>query len=315
MPDEIKYPLLKDDLLFIESTLYETIKEELTARQFIHINTSFDPSASEIGYHWFDITGSAKIFAAGADATDIPFVGENGGREIMKVYDIVTGIKYSKAERRASQAQASLGKGPACNLDTIRVSTARRFISETENKLVFLGDETYNIKGLLTHPGVKSKAVAEGAKGSNAAEKRRWKNKTPQEKLEDLRIAKGEIEEKNIFKSTILGLSPNLYNSLLKPYSDMSPMTVLEWLTSQGQFFERIIVANELSAENNGFGDGDCFVMLDNRREVIELALIQDMELGDPIYDVRGTSYQSVEERTAGCIIRHPKAIYVGKGC
>ena len=320
MPDfESGYPLQKDDMLAIENTLYEVIKEELVARQFLHLNTSFDPFVSEIGYDWYDITGSAKIFAAGASANDIPFVGEKGGREVMKVYDVLTGIKYSKAERRASQAKAALGKGPACSLDVVRVATARRFISETENRIAFVGDTTHNIKGLLNHPGVTSVQVAQGAKGANAAEKRSWVNKTPQEILEDLRIAKGVVEKKNIFKAKVLALAPGQYNILLRPYSDMSPMTVLSWLQSQGQFFEQIVVASELSKENNGFKTAgvqeDCFAILDNRREIIELALVQDIEMGDPVYDVIGTSSQSVGERTAGCIIRHPSAIYIGKGC
>ena len=320
MPDfESSYPLQKDDMLAIENTLYEVLKEELVARQFLPLNTSFEPFAAEIGYDWYDITGSAKILAAGASANDIPFVGEKGGREVMKVYDILTGIKYTKAERQASQAKAALGKGPACSLDVVRVATARRFIAETENRIAFVGDAKHKIKGLLNHPGVTSAQVAQGIKGTTAAEKRLWVNKTPQEILEDIRIGKGTVEKKNIFKARVLVITPGQYNILLRPYSDMSPMTVLSWLQSQGQFFEQIVVASELSKENNGFETGgvkeDCFAILDNRREIIELALVQDLEMGDPVYDIIGTSSQSVGMRTAGPIIRHPAAIYVARGC
>ena len=308
--------LMKEDLLAIENVLYEPKKEELVARQFLSINSNYPSYMSEIGYDWYDATGSAKILASGASAKDIPFVGEKGGREVLKVYSIVTGIKYTRAEREASQAKAAVGKGPGVSLDTTRVATARRFIAETENKIAFVGDKEHNIKGILNHAGIKYKNVAEGDKGANATEKRLWANKAPQEILEDLRAAKAEVEKNDLFKARVLLLDSDHYNILLKPYSDMSPMTVLAWLQSEGAFFEKIIKTSNVSKKHNGLaGSVDCFVILDNEPEVIELAVLRDMELGNPVYDVIETSEQVVEERTAGCIIRHPSAIYVGAGC
>lgn len=306
--------LRTEDMLAIENTLYETKKEELLARSFLNINTNFPPFAQEIGYDWYDRTGSAKILAAGASAADVPFVGEKGGRETMKVYDIVTGIRYTKVERMAMQAKSALGKGPVVNLDTTRVATARRFVAETENRLVFVGDAQHKIKGLLNMSGITSELVVASGTGAGDSAKRLWKNKTPRQMLADLLTGKKQVEKGNLFKARVLILDSDHFNQLLEPFSDSSTVTVLKWLTAEGAYFDRIVVTSAMNNAHNGFRNENAFMILDNSPEIVELAVIQDLDLGDPVYDILGTSEQAVIERSAGCIIRHPSAIYVGRG-
>lgn len=298
----------EEDLIAIENVLYTPKDEELVARKFISVNTAFAPFAVEIGYDWYERTGSAKILSAGAGAKDIPFVGEKGGRETLKVYTIATGIRYTKEERQAAQAKSALGKGASVSLDTLRVETARRYIAEVENKLAFVGSTSHGIKGILNHTGITAETVAKGA-----GNKTTWADKTPVEKLKDLLTAKAKVEKGNLFKARVLLLDSDAYNSLLLPYSDSSPMTVLAWIQSQGAYFEKIISTSAMSSENNTLG-ADAFCVMDSAREIVELAVIEDLVLGNPVYDIIGTSEQGVTERCAGCIIRHPAAIYVGKG-
>lgn len=298
----------EEDLIAIESVLYTPKDEELVARKFISVNTAFAPFAVEIGYDWYERTGSAKILSAGAGAKDIPFVGEKGGRETMKVYTIATGIRYTKEERMAAQAKSALGKGASISLDTLRVETARRYVAEVENKIAFVGSKSHGIKGILNHSGVTAETVANGTGGKTT-----WADKTPIEKLKDLLKAKKTVEKGNLFKARVLLLDSDSYNSLLLPYSDSSPMTVLSWIQSQGAYFEKIISTSALNADNNGLS-ANAFCVMDNAREIVELAVVEDLTLGNPVYDIIGTSEQGVTERCAGCIIRHPAAIYVGKG-
>lgn len=303
----------KEDQLAIENTLYEVKKEELVARRFLKVNDSYPEYALEIGYDWFDHAGSAKILAAGASAKDIPFVGEKGGRETRKVYTIATGIRYTKAERAAAAAKAALGKGPSVNLDTTRVKGARRFVAETENRIVFTGDKTHNIKGLLNHPGINIADVAQGTTGSTAAAKMLWANKTPQEILDDILAAKTKLEKGNVFKAKVLLLDSDHYNRLLKPYSAMNPMTVLKWLQTEGAYFEDIIVTSQMSAALNSLSVG-AFALIDNDPEVMELALTYDLTLGAPVFDILETSEQAVTEGTGGLTLRHPSGVYIAKG-
>jgi hypothetical protein len=55
-------------------------------------------------------------------------------------------------------------------------------------------------------------------------------------------------------------------------------------------------------------------MILDSRPEICELVVTQDIVLGDPVKDIKETSEQYVYLRTAGVIVRHPAAFYIGKG-
>lgn len=297
----------KEDLLAIEQTLYEVKEDELVARSIAHVNTNYPSFASEIGYDWFKRTGSAKILGRGGSASDIPFVGEEGGRETAKVFTIATGIRYEKAEREAAAAQAALGKGPAVTLDQRRVASARRYIAETENRLFFVGDKDCNIKGILNKAGILTENVAKRTSGTL------WSEKTSQDILADLLAGKEAIEKDGIFKARVLILPPAQYLKLSKPYSDMSPQTIRSWLESEGMFFEKIISTRAMKKTINGM-TVDAFCILDNDPEIMELVVTEDLTLGNPVFDILETSEQAVTERTPGAIIRHPSAIYIGKG-
>ena len=307
-----------DDFLQISNTLYTPKENEMIARRLFRINTSYAPYAREIGYDYYERTGSAKILAAGGGAKDIPFVGEKGGRVTQQVYDIVTGIRYTEAERMAMAAKRALGKGPNIGLDTLRVDTARRYISEKENALAFVGDTDYGIKGIFdtTYYGANlgtSEDVAQGATGATAAAKRLWSNKTASEILTDLLTAKQTIEEEGLFVAKTLVLPPDRYNQLLKPFSTSTSLTVLDWLRSSGMYFDNIITSRIMKTSNNG-DTVDWFMVIDNDPEVVELAITNDINMGDPVYDIVGTMEMAVKESFGGVIVRHPSGLYIGKG-
>lgn len=306
-------PFRKEDLLSIEKTLYAQKEDELVARKIARPNFNHPPYASEIGYDFYSREGSAKLLASGANANDVPFVTEKMGRVTAQVYELVTGIKYTKAERQAVQARQALGKGAPVQLDMLRVESARRFIGEGEDKLFFVGDSKFKIKGLLNMTGTTSEDVAQGAVSGSAAFKRQWANKTPKEMLADILTGKKAIESTGVFKAKLLILSPESRLALLQPYSDLSQMTVLQWMQGQGAYFTDIVESRYMLAANNGLGV-NAFALVDNSPEVMELMIPQELELGEPVYDMLGTSAQVASERIAGGAFRHPAGIYIGKG-
>lgn len=302
-----------DDFLQIENTLYQPKEEELAHRKIFGLNTTYARYAEEIGYDYYQREGSAKILAKGGSAKDIPFVGEKGGRVTQKAYTIVSGIRYSKAEQEAIQAKRALGKGPAVQLDTIRVASARRFINEKEAKIAFVGDTEYGIKGIFdssfygTGLGTKER-VATGVGGYT------WALKTSQEILTDLETAVNTVELNGLFKARTLVVSPQHYNRLRKPFSATGDSrTLLTWLNSEGMFFEQIVVTNQMLSTYNGDTNSyNYFMVLDNDPEVVQLALLFDIELGDALYDIVGTMEQAAMLKTGGIMLRHPSAVYIG---
>lgn len=306
-----------DDFLQIENVLYTPREEEMIARRLLRLNTSYASFAREIGYDFYQREGSAIILASGGSAKDIPFVGEKGGRVTQKVYDIVTGVRWTKAERKAIQAKRSLGKGPSVQLDTIRVKTARRYIFEKENDLTFVGNSDYGIKGILdssffgTDLGTIANVAASGT-GATPAEKRLWTNKTPAQILTDIQAGINIVEFDGLFKARVLVLPPDKFNQLQRPYSDASTHTVLAWIKSNLDL-EGIIKSRTMRAPTNG-DNVNYMMLLDNDPEIIEMVITEDINIGNPIFDIIDTMEQAVIESYGGVIFRHPSGVYVGKG-
>lgn len=305
------------DLMWIENVLYMPREEEMIARRLLKLNTNYPEFANEIGYDYYQREGSAKILSL--DSPDVDFVKEKGGRVLQNVYPIGTGIRYTLPERMAymsKKASSSIvggsGKGPIVSLDTLRVAHARRFIYETENKLTFVGDSNYGIKGLFdsswydsgVSAGTKER-VASGVSGYT------WAVKTPQEIINDLITGMSAVEKDNLFKPRVLVLPPAQYSRLRQPYSNLNPTPTLEWIQQQLSF-EQIIVSRVMRKDNNGDGSYDYFMICDNDPEVMQLAIIQDINMGMPIYNIRQDMEMLVSERFGGLICRHPAGLYIG---
>ncbi len=330
------------DFLQIENVLYSPREEDLAARAIFSINTSYAPYAKEVGYDFRVRQGAASIYADGATANDIQFVSENGGRVTNIVYDIGTAIRYTRKEQEALQAKRSLGKGPSTDLDTLRIQSARRFIMETESKCAFVGAKgvtgtsTYNVVGALdsswydTSSGSSTYGtkgfmtqVAAGAQTSSVS----WGGdsgtpKMASEILTDLLQGVKYVERLGLFKARVLVLPPAQFTLLRQPFNSGTtslqvsyPITLLEWLKSNGMYFEKIVSSRQMLAANNGLASGkDCFMILDNDPEVIQMVLTYDITMGNPVYDIMQTMTMMVSEGFGGVLFRHPAGAYVGYG-
>lgn len=309
----------EDDFLQIENVLYTPKETELVTRTIFNVNSSWASYAQEIGYDYMTRKGKAKILAKGGGAKDVPFVGESGGRNTQNVYTVVSGVRFTKAEQEAQAAKRALGKGPAVQLDTTRVASARRFCLEEESRIAFAGDADHNMIGIFDDSfytaGLGTKEnVAQGAAGVGAAAKRLWSNKTSREMLTDLHTAMNTIQADAFYRAKVLVLPPDQFNKLALPFSDTGDSrTLLMWLKSEGMYFDQIVANNIMKATNNG-DTVDYFMVMDNDPENVELSLINDISLGNPVWDIVGTMEQAIFLDTAGIIVRRPQALYIGKG-
>jgi hypothetical protein len=310
-----QYLLRQEDLRDIEKTLYKVRKPELIARQLVKVNTNYAPWAETISYKWYDHNGAARIRAAGASAKDLPMIGEKGGMETHKVYNIELGLGYEAHELLEMEAMRS-AKGPSYSLDTLRVDGTRRSVSEKENKIFFNGHSGYGIKGLLQKDGITSEdVVATGTLNgaSSSSQKRQWVNKTPIQQIADIAKGKAKVEENEIFTATTLVLPTTIKEQMILPISDSEPMTILKWLRDEGVYFQKVLFTSALNKENHALGS-DVFVIFDDADDVIELATPSDLRMTAPVYDVIGNVEMAAILRTAGCVLRYPSAVYVGKG-
>jgi hypothetical protein len=100
---------------------------------------------------------------------------------------------------------------------------------------------------------------------------------------------------------------------MILPISDSEPMTILKWLRDEGVYFQKVLFTSALNKENHALGS-DVFVIFDDADDVIELATPSDLRMTAPVYDVIGNVEMAAILRTAGCVLRYPSAVYVGKG-
>jgi hypothetical protein len=326
-----------EDLLEISQTLREPSQEELLARSLWPANTEFSPSASEIGYDVLISEGSTKVVAVGAEADDIPMVGESKYRETRGAVSILNGYRWSRIEEMRADEARRIGRGAVLNFLIKRAERARRFLNETFDRIFMTGISEAGIKGVFDSSfyaasraaalqvankdkGVKENIAASGT-GSTDAEKRLWANKTPGQIFEDLRVAAAHVNRKGIFNGDSLALTPELYWELAKPYSDQSPdslLSVINQVLGPQGVFKRLLKTRALArgAALEGFnGDTvDYFMIFDSRSEVAEHCILQEIFEHPIDRDMIQNAKVAVEMRVAGLIMYQPVGIYIGKG-
>lgn len=297
--------LTREDLRQIQSILFMEKEDELIGRRVFSTNNEFTPGAEEIGFDSFSRQGSAKILAAGAGAKDVVLIGGDKVRHTQKVFTLATGFEIQRRRLKAIEAANKLGKGPQINEETLKINTARRFMSELEDEIIFNGNTDHAIDGVLTHPGIATGAALTGT----------WSSATPLQILADLRDAKNDLEKDGFFTAKVLIVSPASWNIFQQPFSVETIITLAQWLESQGAYFDKIVVSRAmLNAFNGSTFSSDIFMVVDNDPENIELAIVEDMVMEEPERDFLGNLLFGVLEEFGGPMIRHPSAISVKTG-
>lgn len=288
------------DLEALDRRLYEPNRYELTGRQLVDFFTDgLTPGDETYTYQYMTRAGAAKIIANGAN--DLPYVTTFMKEDTQKIFTIGVGYEVSLQDiRRADR----LGT----NIDTARAGIARRAVAEKENRLIFVGDADYGIRGLTNTVGIQTYNLPNGTDGSA-----NWASKTGEEIEEDIRNVRGLVSVlpgHGISENLALVITPQANELLNRRYNAQDARSVRRVIEDNG-WFGRIIVANEL----NGVGTGgtDSFMVLDRSREVVELGIAMDITRLDPMWDYPNWKYP-VEERTTGVIVRYPMAIVRADG-
>lgn len=287
------------DLEAIDTTLYEPKYEELTARQCFNLKTDIHPGAETYAYNVLTRSGVAKIMGNVAD--DLPLVDADLKREFAKIYTIATGFTYTVQEMRAAQMTGT-------TVDATKAGVARRAVAEKENRISWIGDADYNIKGVVNAAGIQIENVAQNAGG-----KTKWAEKTSDEIVEDIRKIRKKV--------TVLpghGTSGNLclcvpadqYEELNRRYSDYDARTIMQVVTEY-KWFSMINRVADLKGV--GTAVTDSFLVMDASPEVMQLVIPMDLTRLDEEWKYPKWTVP-VEERCGGVLVRYPMAIARGDG-
>ncbi len=309
----------KEDFNHIQKRILTPRKNELVLRSIFPINNE-TPTYS----HTFEVehvtdTGSAQIVESGADSDNIPFVGESVGSLKGNLFKIRDAIRITEDDLEAADARRQSGKGSEYPVQEKRLDAARRFVSETENKLGIHGyTKAGKIvqPGLLNWPGVDIQPVA----GANT-DARLFSGKTPQAILKDIIDAKKQLEGTGKYKASGILISDEDYLTLLNPYSDAVTFTILQWLlTHQEMIFPKGFVrSQDITPANSGFKDGNTkiggFCMFDDSADVAELIIARDLEVVQTPWDeYKGELKIKCHEKVGGIFVYQPKGIVIRTG-
>ena len=294
MAGEVMANLEARDLQAIDNVLYEAPKEELVARSILNVKTDVHPGAEFYGYNVLTRSGAAKIIANGAD--DIPMVDTDMVRHVVTIYSIATSFRISIQEQRAAQ----LTNSP---IDATKAETARRAISEKENRVAFVGDKKFNIMGIANATGIQiSNAAANGTASST-----KWSAKASDLIVEDIRLAKKKITVLPGYGAAnlTLALPPDQFEELNRRYSDFDSRTIRKVIEGNGWFSNIVRVADLTGI---GTSNTDAMLVMDTSKSTAELLLPMDITRHKEEYKFPNTKVP-LEERFGGIILRSPQAV------
>jgi len=286
MPKELA-TIENRDLLAMEKVVLEAPKEELVGRRLEPPITDVNPGAETYGYSVLTRYGAAKIMANGAD--DLPLVDEDLERQFQPIYTIALGMSYTMQEVRA----ANMAGQP---LDTMRGASVRRGIAEKENDLIFNGDPSIKLKGIVNADGIQAISAD-----------KTFAKSTGEEILETLRKAKSLITVTPGYSGARLKLvlPAQEYEELGKKFNTYDSRSTLEAIQGRG-WFSSIETTSALSGK--GDAGTDCAMILDSTAATAGFLLPQDI-----------TQYQQeqnypnirvpFDERTGGIVVKVPYAM------
>lgn len=286
------------DLEPVDRVLYEEAIEETTARRAVSIKNDVSPGAETYVYKVRTRAGEAIIIGSKSD--DLPTVSVGVKEETVRIYSIGTSMEWTVQELRAAQMAG-------VPLETDQADAARMAINEKENQLFWKGDARYNITGLANATGIQVTAVETTSGGSTD-----WDDKTPEEILEDVRLARGLITvlpgqgEGNL----VLALPPTKYERLTQRYNQYDSRSLMEVIRTNNWFTEILRVPELVGA---GAGGTDSMMVFDNRPRTVQLLVPMEMMRHQPEFNFPWTKV-AVEERTGGAIVRYPRAVVRADG-
>jgi len=305
----------KEELKQIDKVIAKVERQELKQRLIFPVRQDFNPNASWVEYDVFDIQGSAKILADGANASDIKFVGEEKTPRTSKVYKIANGVQYTPEELEAVEMARSNNRN-TFNLKLERPEEARRFIMEKENEICYIGESKYGLAGVLSASNYSATTGTKEVVANGAGASPLWSLKTPPERLLDIRTAIKSSSQNGLFmepKQIVLPFEQEF--ALSEPFSNDSQFTILDWIKrSLGGMVKSITFDESLSAANNGLSAGDAMLVFPYSTKYLYLALTKDINRGKSFIDLIENESFVVSEKTAGVVVRHKSCLYLGTG-
>lgn len=285
------------ELETIKAKTYDEKLPNLNAARLFPVSTEADPGGDTISYESYGMVGIAKILANYAD--DLPRADVRGEKNTVNVFTVGTSYGYSVQDIRAAKMKG-------LPLSERKALSARRANDTAINRIAFKGDKEHKIVGVLQHPNINTKVLANDGNengGTNATE---WKYKTPLQVLRDLNEAVTMIVDVTNgveIPDTIL-LPIAQYNYLA---TTIVPDTNGESIMTNFMKNSRYIKKIEQVPELKGAGASGADMALIYRKDIDAVSLEIPMPFTQYAPQARNLEFVvPCESRTAGVIVYYP---------
>ncbi|MCP4482068.1 MAG: DUF2184 domain-containing protein [bacterium] len=239
------------------------------------IPVSYDTPAGAESISYDEIETIGKAVTGSLKTTNIP-----NSTVIRRSYsyspeNIMAAYEYTVDEIDSARLS---GK----NLPQARLFSAKESLLIKEKNLVMFGKANTDMYGLLNNPSVPSLDVADNGSGST-----KWKNKTPNQIIDDITNMFTTIKEETKlveFADTLL-VPVSQYNMLLKPRSDSSDTTIMNLVLNAVPELKTIMPIYDCK----GAGEDDKNIAFAYRRNPYKLEM--DILLDSQILPVQWTNF------------------------
>jgi hypothetical protein len=285
----------------VKARSYDVQYPELKARSLMPVDSESDPGMEFVRYEQFDEVGSAKVIASYAG--DLPRADVKGKEFTSPVRGIGSSFGYNLQEVRAS-ARANK------RLPERKAAAARRVIEKKIDDILWSGDSTYGLLGLLNQPNANTCTLtADGTGGTTT-----WSTKTPDQVVRDLHaIANTSVNLTNeieIPDTLLLPLTSYQYISNTR-MGDGSDKTIKQFFLETSEYIKRIETSIKL--ETAGSGSTKRAVAYKNSNEKFEAVIPQEFETLDP--ERRGLEWVTMcHARCGGVLAYYPMSITYADG-
>ena len=234
-------------------------------REYVDVVTTA-PWAKTFYFEMYAKFGEAET--KGTAAGDINIIEANVQEMSKEIITSIEGIRWGYVEKMAAEATGATGGNyPQAKLEALGQTLEARL-----NKVLFQGDATYGVQGLLNTPEIPSTNTTAWTGSTEAADK-----------LADMIKPFTEVlkQSKNVFQPNRYAMSLNLFTQVFgEPRSVYSDESILSWVTSKLPGVTEIIADPFLDGALNG---NDVIIAMDKNPDHFNMCVPMDMVALPPV--------------------------------
>lgn len=293
------------ELEVVKARTYDIKYPQLSAAngELFPISYEAGPGAETITYEVYDMTGIAKIIANYAD--DLPLVNVAARSETARIRSIGNAYVYSLQDIRAAMMAGR-------SLTDRMAMAARRANDQLVNHLIFVGDDEYNIVGLLNNSNIPEFEVT--ADGAGSLRTFASKIASPDKILRDMNEMESRIvaSTKGVERPDTLLMPVAQYQLIATtPRTDGTDTTILDFFLKNSIGIKTVKPVHELKAA--GDGGVDIMIAYNNDPEHLTVEIPQPFEQL-PVQEKNLSFTVPCHSRFGGLIVYYPLAVIIGEG-